>query len=360
LPNPNAGAFVNPDEAGVNIQARVPLAPRTTLKLGGPARWFASATSEAELASAFEWARASGVRTWVLGGGSNVVLPDAGLEGLVVSVEPRGIECRNEGEFCLVSAKAGEPWDALVAFSVESGLAGLECLSGIPGLVGATPVQNVGAYGQEVKDTIRHVRAFDLVQRAFVELDGADCAFGYRDSRFKSLEPGRFVVSEVTFALRRNGEPSVRYPELARSLAGLGRAPTLSEVRSAVIALRRSKSMVLEEGDPNARSCGSFFVNPVVPRAVSEEAARRLGGHEMPQFPQPDGRIKLSAAWLIEHCGFNRGLRRGSVGLSSRHTLALVCHEGASTRALLDFAKEVQEGVKERSGVELTPEPSLW
>lgn len=351
---------MNPDEAGVNIQARVPLAPRTTLKLGGAARWFASATSEAELAAAFEWARAHEIQTWVLGGGSNVVAPDAGLDGLVVSVEPRGISCQNAGDFCLLAAKAGEPWDALVAFSVDSGLAGLECLSGIPGLVGATPVQNVGAYGQEVKDTIRSLRAFDLVERRFVELEGADCAFGYRDSRFKSIEPGRFVVSEVTFALRRDGEPSVRYPELARALAGLGRAPTLSEVRSAVLALRRSKSMVLEEGDPNARSCGSFFVNPVVPSAVAEEASHRLGSQEMPQFPQADGRIKLSAAWLIEHCGFSRGIRRGSVGLSSRHTLALVCHEGATTRALLDFAKEVQEGVKERSGVQLTPEPSLW
>ncbi|HWA78211.1 MAG TPA: UDP-N-acetylmuramate dehydrogenase [Polyangiaceae bacterium] len=344
----------------MNIQTGVTLAPRTTLKLGGPARWFTSATTDAELGAAFDWAHARGVQTWVLGGGSNVVAPDEGLDGLVIAVEPRGVECQNDGEFCLVSAKAGEPWDGLVAFSVESGLAGLECLSGIPGLVGATPVQNVGAYGQEVKETIRRLRAFDSVTRAFVEMDGSDCDFGYRDSRFKSKEPGRFVVSEVTFALRRGGEPSVRYPELSRALTSLGKAPTLPEVRSTVLALRRSKSMVLEDGDPNARSCGSFFVNPVVSSAVAEEAARRLGNQEMPQFPQADGRIKLSAAWLIEHSGFNRGFRRGSVGLSSRHTLALVCHEGASTRALLDFAREVQEGVKERSGVQLTPEPSLW
>jgi UDP-N-acetylmuramate dehydrogenase len=344
----------------VQLESNVALAPLTTLEVGGKARSFVRVTTESELAEAFAWADARASRCWVLGGGSNVVAPDHDLDGLVVAIGLRGVSYVDAAEKCLVSAKAGEPWDALVASTVERGLAGLECLSGIPGLVGATPIQNVGAYGQEVKDTLLRLRAFDRQERRFVELDAAACDFGYRNSRFKSREPERFVVSEVTFALSRTAVPRIDYPELARALASLERTPTLAEVRTAVIALRRSKSMVLEASDPNRRSCGSFFVNPVVSAELAHAAANRLGDPGMPRFPQPDGQLKLSAAWLIEHSGFSRGFRRGNVGLSSRHTLALVCHEGASARELLDFAGEVRRGVRERSGVELTPEPSIW
>lgn len=347
------------ESTGLHIDSNVVLAPRTTLKVGGPARFFVNVRSEAELAEAFAWAQANTAPVWVLGGGSNVVVPDRGLDGLVVAVDLTGIRCEEGAGKCLVSAQAGESWDGLVRFAVNAGLSGLECLSGIPGLVGATPVQNVGAYGQEVQDTLLCVRAFDRTARRFVELDASACEFGYRNSRFKSREPSRFVITEVTFALSR-GEPApAAYPELARRLASLGRAPGLIEVRETVLALRRSKSMVLEASDPNARSCGSFFVNPVVPEPVALAAASRLGP-ELPRFPQPDGQLKLSAAWLIEHAGFQRGFRRGNVGLSSLHTLALVCHEGATARELLDFAGEVQTVVRERSGVELTPEPSIW
>jgi UDP-N-acetylmuramate dehydrogenase len=351
---------VNPDVAGARIESDVSLAPLTTMQLGGRARFFANVTSEPELAEAFAWADARGVQAWVLGGGSNVVAPDSGLDGLVVAIGLRGKSRVDAAEKCLISVKAGEPWDALVTFSVEAGLAGLECLSGIPGLVGATPIQNVGAYGQEVKETIESVRAFDRRERRFVELSAAECEFGYRDSRFKSREPGRFVVSEVTFALPRSAAPRITYPELLRALAPLERTPTLNEVRAAVLSLRRSKSMVLEPSDPNRRSCGSFFVNPVVSPELAVSAAARLNDPSMPQFPQLDGRIKLSAAWLIEHSGLARGFRRGNVGLSSRHTLALICHDGASSRELLDLAAEVQRVVRERSGIELTPEPSIW
>jgi UDP-N-acetylmuramate dehydrogenase len=351
---------VDPEGRQLQIEADVALAPRTTLQLGGSARFFARVTSEPELAQAFAWAEAKAVPCWVLGGGSNVVAPDRGLDGLVVAIDLRGTNSVETAEKCLISVKAGEPWDRLVAFSVDAGLSGLECLSGIPGLVGATPVQNVGAYGQEVKDTLVRVRAFDLLERRFVELDASECGFGYRNSRFKSREPGRFVISEATFALSRGGPVRVAYPELARALDALQRPPSLTDVRSAVLALRRSKSMLIEIGDPNARSCGSFFVNPVVSSELARAATTRLGEPRMPQFPQPDGRLKLSAAWLIEHSGFSRGFRRGNVGLSSRHTLALVCHEGANARELLCFATEVQDVVRERSGIELTPEPSIW
>jgi UDP-N-acetylmuramate dehydrogenase len=350
---------VDPESAGLHIDSNVALAPRTTLKVGGPARFFANATSEAELAEAFAWAETNAATVWVLGGGSNVVVPDRGLDGLVVALGLTGIRCEETADKCLVSAQAGESWDGLVTFAVNAGLSGLECLSGIPGLVGATPVQNVGAYGQEIKDTLLRVRAFDRAERRFVEMDASACEFGYRNSRFKSREPGRFVISEVTFTLSRGAPPPVAYPELARRLAPLGRAPSLVEVRETVLALRRSKSMVIEASDPNARSCGSFFVNPVVPEALALAAASRLGP-DLPRFPQADGQLKLSAAWLIEHSGFQRGFRRGNVGLSSLHTLALVCHDGASAQQLLDFAVEVQNVVRERSGVELTPEPSIW
>lgn len=340
-------------------QSDVPLAPLTTLKLGGLARHFVLAKSEDDLAEALIWAAREGLRALLLGGGSNVVVPDAGIDGLVIALGMMGRRCEQTPEHCLVSAAAGESWDALVDWSVSEGLAGLECLSGIPGLVGATPIQNVGAYGQEVSQTIQRVRAFDREERRFVSLDGAACEFGYRDSRFKGRDKDRFVVTEVTFALRRGGEPSLAYPELKRAM-GAATNPRLADVRDKVLTLRRAKSMVLSAGDENARSCGSFFVNPVVDAATAELAQARLGRPDMPRFPQADGRVKLSAAFLIEKSGFEKGLRRGNVGLSSRHALALVCHAGASASALLAFAAEVQAGVRARTSVELSPEPAVW
>jgi UDP-N-acetylmuramate dehydrogenase len=344
----------------VQLETDVALAPRTTLQLGGRARFFASVQSEDELAEALSWAQRRNARTWILGGGSNVVVPDAGLDGLVIAVALRGVVTQWSGETCSIAVKAGENWDDLVSFSVEAGLWGLECLSGIPGLVGATPIQNVGAYGQEVKDTLVQVRAFDQHERRFVEFEAAECELEYRDSRFKSREPGRFVVSEVGFQLTRTQRRRPLYPELERALTLLERSPTLAEIRAAVLDLRRSKSMLIDAADANARSCGSFFVNPVVPSELARTAAERLARPDMPQFPQADGRIKLSAAYLIQHSGLGRGFRRGNVGLSSKHTLALVCHDGATSRELLAFAAEVRATVRERSGIELTPEPSIW
>jgi len=339
----------------------VPLAPYCTLGVGGPARWFLEATDEATVLAARDWARRRGVRVLVLGGGSNVVVPDEGVDALVLRVALRGIAVREGAGAVEVTAAAGEPWDDLVALTVARGWAGLECLSGIPGLVGATPMQNVGAYGQEVADTVVAVRALDLERGRVVTLDGRACGFGYRTSRFKREEAGRWVVLAVTYRLRPGGPPTLGYADLDRHLAARGIArPTLADVRASVLAIRRAKSMVLAPDDPNRRSCGSFFLNPFVTPADAARVAARAGDPAMPRWPQPDGRVKLSAAWLIERAGFPRGYREGSVGLSTRHALAIVVHDGGRARDVLAFARRLQAAVHDRFGVHLEPEPALW
>lgn len=340
----------------------VPLAPLCTLGVGGPAAFLVEARDEASVIAALEWARRYGVSVRVLGGGSNVVVGDAGFDGLVIHMALRGTGWREESDGSTVlHAAAGEPWDGLVESSVAKDLAGLECLSGIPGRAGATPIQNVGAYGQEVAESISAVRAFDRPTRRVVTLSQTECRFAYRDSLFKREEPERFVVLGVDYRLVPGGAPTLRYPELARRLetGGVERA-SLSDVRRAVLSLRREKSMLLDPTDENSRSCGSFFVNPLVTPAelASVEAAAKDA--EMPRYPQPDGRTKLSAAWLIQHAGFSRGERNGAVGLSTRHTLALVCHEGARADDVVAFARRVRARVEERFGVRLVPEPVFW
>jgi UDP-N-acetylmuramate dehydrogenase len=298
----------------------------------------------------------------VLGGGSNIVVADAGFAGLVIEMAMRGIEIASQGTHVEVRAAAGEPWDEFVAAMVSRGYQGLECLSGIPGRVGATPIQNVGAYGQEVSETIVRVVAFDRNRQERVELGAAECQFGYRDSRFKSLEPGRFVVSAVYFRLLRNAPPAIRYAELERWFSAKNSsAPSLADVREAVLGLRRAKSMLLDASDPNSRSCGSFFVNPVLSNAAFQAfSARAQGEGDVPSFPQADGSLKLSAGWLIEHAGFPRGTRDGNVGLSTKHALAIVAHEGARAEDVIGFAERVRSGVLARFGVELHPEPVFW
>jgi UDP-N-acetylmuramate dehydrogenase len=290
------------------------------------------------------------------------VVADAGVDALVIQVALRGVDARAAGAAMDVTAAAGEPWDDLVRHTVERGWAGLECLSGIPGLVGATPIQNVGAYGQEVSQTITELRVVDRRDRRPLTLTAAECRFGYRDSLFRSGEPDRYVVLAVTYRLAPGGAPAVRYAELQRHLEGRGlAAPTLPETRESVLAIRRAKSMVLDPADENRRSCGSFFVNPVVPAAdAARVAALAAPDGGMPQWPEPDGRAKLSAAWLIERAGFTRGERAGPVGLSTRHTLAIVCHDGARAADVVAFARRVRERVLERFGVRLAPEPVFW
>jgi UDP-N-acetylmuramate dehydrogenase len=333
----------------------------TSLGVGGPAEHFVAAADPDTLLESLAWAERFGVQVQVLGGGSNVVVSDAGVDGLVIRIALRGVAIEQRGDAVLVTAAAGEPWDALVERAVHNGWAGIECLSGIPGQVGATPIQNVGAYGQEVADTITAVSAFDRKRREPVTLSASDCGFAYRDSLFKRDEPERFVVLSVSYRLKPNGAPSVRYPELARRLAARGiDRPTLSELRHEVLAVRRAKSMVIDPSDENCRSCGSFFLNPIVVPAELAEVERRVADPSMPKYPQSDGRTKLSAAWLIEQAGLARGERAGSVGLSTRHTLALVCHQGARASDVVAFARQIRMRVADRFGVRLQPEPQFW
>ena len=348
-------------QGAMTVLERVSLASRTTLGVGGPARWLVKARQESEILDALDWAAARGVPVRVLGGGSNVVVADEGLEALVIQIALRGREAREAAGTVDLTAAAGEPWDELVGHAVERGWAGLECLSGIPGLVGATPIQNVGAYGQDVSQTVTGLRAVDRSSRRVVTLAASECRFGYRDSLFRSVEPDRFLVLDVTYRLRAGGAPAVRYAELGRHLEGRGlSAPSLAQVRESVIEIRRAKSMVLDPGDPNRRSCGSFFVNPVLAAADAARVAALAGDAGMPRWPEPDGRVKLSAAWLIERAGFRRGERAGAVGLSTRHTLAIVCHDGARAGDVAGFARRVRDGVAERFGVRLAPEPVFW
>lgn len=340
---------------------QVALAPHCTLGVGGPARWFVDADAEGTVIEALDWARRRGVGVRVLGGGSNVVIADAGVDDLVVRMGLRGVAAEQRGDVVQVTAAAGEPWDDLVATAVARDWAGLECLSGIPGLVGATPIQNVGAYGQEVSETVAAVRALDTRTGGVVTLAAGQCGFAYRDSRFKSAEPGRWVVLAVVYHLRPGGAPTVRYADVERHLAAGGvTAPSLAAVRESVLAVRRAKSMVLDPGDDNRRSCGSFFVNPVVSAEEAAKVEARALDSGMPRWPQADGRVKLSAAWLIEHAGFRRGLRDGPVGLSTRHALAIVAHDGARARDVVALARRVQGSVQERFGIRLTPEPVYW
>jgi UDP-N-acetylmuramate dehydrogenase len=349
----------------LEIADQTPLAPLTTLELGGPARHLTTVADEASALEALRWAAARNLPVFVLGGGSNVVVSDAGFPGLVIRVALRGVAFETAGDRVHVRVAAGEPWDGVVAEAVRRGLAGLECLSGIPGLVGATPIQNVGAYGQDVAETIVSVRAVDRQTLDVVELPATACGFGYRDSAFKHA-PDRWLVLGVTFALRADGVPTVRYPELAKALAAHTVAPTLASVRDTVIALRRAKSMVIDPADPNRRSVGSFFMNPVVSPAEADRLVAQLladgivaDAAAVPRFPAGAGEVKLSAAWLIERAGLTRGLRAGAVGISSRHTLALVHHGGGTTGELLALADHVRDTVERRFGVRLQREPVL-
>lgn len=345
----------------MELLEEIPLAPLTTLGVGGAARFLVESRSDAELTRALEWAAQHRVGVRVLGGGSNVVVSDSGYPGLVLRLASRGVELTDRGDHVELTAAAGEPWDALVQLACDRGLTGLECLSGIPGQAGATPVQNVGAYGVDVARRIVAVRAVERTTLEPVELGATDCGFRYRDSRFKSGEPERFVITGVTYRLDKGDAPAPAYAELARHLGARGLArPTASEIRESVLAVRRSKSMVLEATDENRRSCGSFFLNPVVDAELADEIARRAGNEPMPRYPERDGRVKLAAAWLIERAGLSKGERLGPVGLSTRHSLALVAHDGARASDVVAFARRVRARVAERFGVRLIPEPAFW
>ncbi len=347
-----------------DIQRNVPIAPLTTLRVGGAARELVVAETERDLIDAVRDCDARGERVFILGGGSNLLVADEGFDGRVVRVASKGVELERNGHAVTLRAAAGEVWDELVARAVGESLAGVECLSGVPGLVGATPIQNVGAYGQEVSDTIAAVRVWDRVTASIETLPASACGFGYRDSVFKREARDRHVVLGVSFTLRPDGAPSLRYGELTRAIERRGEAPTLALVRDAVISLRRAKSMVLDEADADTRSAGSFFVNPVVDaeRADAVEArARSLGAlradEAMPRFAAEGGRVKLAAGWLIERAGVAKGTRLGDAAVSQKHSLALVNRGNATAREVLSLARVVRDTVRDRLGVTLTPEP---
>jgi UDP-N-acetylmuramate dehydrogenase len=330
----------------VQLRTDVRLADLTTLAVGGPVERLVEVADAAELVAAVRDADEAGRPLLLLGGGSNVVAPDEGWPGDVVAVRSRGVARAGD----TLEVQAGEPWDDLVASTVQQRLAGMEALSGIPGSTGATPVQNVGAYGQEVASTITAVRVYDRAEKAERVLTPAECGFAYRDSRLKR-DPGRFVVLTVSFALQPGEESRpVTYAELASTLGiGIGETAPLDDVRAAVLQLRRGKGMVLDPADPDSRSAGSFFTNPIVSAEQAVEGC--------PSWPAGDGQLKLSAAWLVQSAGFGRGTRDGRVGTSSRHSLALTTEPGATAAELLAYAGRITAAVRERFGVTLVPEP---
>jgi UDP-N-acetylmuramate dehydrogenase len=335
----------------IKILENIALAPLTTLNVGGPARFFVRAETEDDVIGAFGYAQRNSLATFVLGGGSNVLISDRGYSGLVIQVALRGI--RIDGS--LVTVGAGEDWDQLVAICVERELAGVECLSGIPGFVGGTPVQNVGAYGQEVSETITSVRCFDRKSGEIVELGNQDCGFTYRTSIFNSTERGRYVVLAVTYRLTQQGAPRLAYKDLQEYFAD--RTPTLADMREAVLKIRRAKSMVIDSNDPNSRSAGSFFKNPIVEPPVLEEIIAASDGTPVPRFPAGHDKVKIPAAWLIEHSGFQKGYRLGNAGISTNHSLALVNVGGSSAAEIVTLKEKIQSEVHRKFGILLQPEP---
>ena len=340
----------------MKLQEQVPLAPLTTLGIGGPARYFLEAGSQQDAAAAAAFARQQGLPLFVMGGGSNLVVSDEGFPGVVMKVGVRGIERRDEDGKAVFTAGAGEEWDRLVERSVAEGCAGLECLSGIPGTVGGTPVQNVGAYGQEVSQTITEVLALDLRDLQVRALCNEACGFAYRSSVFNTVERGRFVILRVSYALQPGGEPRLAYRDLKNFFAG--KKPTLAETRAAVRQIRQSKAMLLVPGNADARSAGSFFKNPVLSESEYAAVRRRAEaeGLEIPAYPSGQS-TKLPAAWLVEHAGFPKGTTRGRVGISRKHALAIVNRGGATAADVIALMKEIQAGVANRFGVQLHPEP---
>jgi UDP-N-acetylmuramate dehydrogenase len=348
----------------VLIRESVALAPYTTIGLGGPARYFCSCTTADEVREALEFGRRHALPVHILGGGSNVVFSDDGFRGLVAHVAIGGLHFQTEPDGVLVQAGAGVAWDDLVAQAVSRGLSGIECLAGIPGTVGGAPIQNIGAYGQEIAETLLEVDCMDRENLARVTFGRDACGFAYRTSRFKAADRGRYVVLGLRLRLRHDARPALRYPELAAAVARRGGTDQLDParavvlVRDTVLALRRAKSMVRDPADPNTRSVGSFFVNPVLSEPAFAELQRRwraaAGNGAIPTFPAPSG-VKVPAAWLMEQAGYRKGYERHGAGLSTRHALALV-NRGGRTADLLALAEEIERVVLERFGVTLERE----
>ncbi len=342
----------------------IPIAPLTTIKIGGSARYFVAATSVGEVQEAVTWARSHNLALFILGGGSNLVVADAGWPGLILKIALPGIERRSgndEAGKVLFDVGAGECWDKFVSDAVRARCAGVECLSGIPGSVGGTPVQNVGAYGQEVSDTISSVQVLDVRDNQVCELCPEACEFSYRASIFNTSARGRFIVLRVTYALTPGGSPSIRYADLKRHFEGRETTPNLAETREAVRHIRALKGMLLVPGDPDCQSAGSFFKNPVLSEEQHEDLKGRAAarGLTVPSYPALESRKKVSAAWLVERSGFAKGFGFARVGISSKHALAIVNRGGATAADVLALKEQIQLRVEEIWGVRLEPEPVL-
>jgi UDP-N-acetylmuramate dehydrogenase len=340
-----------------SVHEYVALAPLTTLGIGGLARYFIHALSEKTVLQAIHFAKERNLPLFVLGGGSNLLVADSGFPGLVLKVGTGGLEWESAGDRTLLRAGAGEDWDSVVAACVARNLAGVECLSGIPGSVGGTPVQNVGAYGQEVSEVIASVRAYDREADALVTLSNEDCGFSYRSSLFNTVAKERYIVLRVSYSLKNGGAPAIRYPDVRRAFEGRAGEPTLADVREAVRKIRAGKAMLLVEGDPDCRSAGSFFKNPILSEDAFAALQAAIPNEQVPRYPAGPGRVKTAAAWLIEHAGFSRGYALGPAGLSTKHTLALVNKGGATAADVLRLARRIRTGVADRFGVRLAPEP---
>ena len=345
----------------MKIQENIPLALLTTFGVGGPARYFVEARSESEVREGLQFAAAKHLPVFVLGGGSNLVIADEGWPGLVLKIALMGVEFSLHGGEAIVYAAAGENWDGLVAQSVERNFAGLECLSGIPGTVGGTPVQNVGAYGQEVSQTLTCVRVLEIETGNAIDLSNEQCGFSYRASIFNSTQRGRYIVTKATYRLNKDGEPTLEYADIQEFFATASGKPTLQQVRDAVKQVRQSKAMLLVPGDEDCRSAGSFFKNPLVSadeaKRIEALAQRRVPDKILAQYPGQDGTVKLSAAWLLEQTGFQKGYARGPVGISRKHSLAIVNRGAAMARDIVALKNEIEQKVFEAWGVRLQPEP---
>lgn len=344
----------------MQIEQNVPLAPLTTLKVGGPARYFVESTSSNEVQQAVAFSRCQNLPVFVLGGGSNLVVSDRGFAGTVLKIKIKGIERDAAANGRVVfDVGAGECWDEFVAKTVHLNCAGVECLSGIPGTVGATPVQNVGAYGQEVSDTIESVQALDLRDDTVRELGHDECRFAYRSSMFNTNARGRFVILRVRYALTPGAAPVIVYADLKKHFARRETAPSLAEVREAVRQIRAVKGMLIQEGDPDSCSAGSFFKNPVISSAQHDELVRRAQsrGLVLPSYPALESHKKISAAWLVENSGFHKGYVLGRAGISSKHALAIINYGAASAAEIVTLKNQIQAAVEKAWGVRLDPEP---
>lgn len=344
----------------MKIQKNVPLAPLTTFGLGGAAKYFVEIENEDELEGAFEFADKNRLPVFVLGGGSNIVVSDDGFSGLVILNSIKGLKSENDTDVAIITAGAGEIWDDVVKLSVQNNWAGIECLSGIPGRAGAAPIQNIGAYGQEIASTIKNIRAFDIRAKKFIDLALEDCEFNYRTSIFNSRKRNRYIVSYITLELKPEGSPTIIYQDLKDQFPDPQNV-TLSRFRKAVIETRARKGMVMLPGYETFRSAGSFFKHPIISKEEFE-AIRTRHKSESPRpwfWSEPDGQMKLVAAYLIETSGFSRGHRRRNVGISPKHALSLIHHGKGSTQELIQLAKEIQKGVEDAFGVRLMPEPEF-